>query len=421
MQPSFRDRSLALLAHILPVMRPPENFIPPSVLILKPCGLGDVLLATPVITTVRRAWPHARIDFATGSMARPALAGHPQLRRIVDTGRVGQGAYGWSDIRRLAAELRTQRYDLCLTLDRSLRVGMVPLLAGIPLRAGLDSGGRGFAHNVRVPVPPIRYEPELYLDVARAVIAQTSRAKFEFTPSQFYPSAADQARVAELLAGAPATHMAPAQGAELQAAQALPAGPLRGSAAPERGAAATPSSAAPLIAIHAGDDASPYMILPAQRWPPERFAAIADRLVEQYAAQVILTGSGSGADITRAVREAMRQPVRDWTGCLSIGQLGALCQRCVLVLGNDSDVTRLANAVGTPVVALYGPSDPRVYGPYDARSLALWHEVGCNPCMREGRSRPDCCLNGAIEAISVEECWEAVEIVLRRQGVAPRP
>ena len=420
MQPSFRDRSLALLAQIVAVTRPPENFYPQSVVILQPCGLGDVLLATPVITAVRQAWPQARIDFATGSSGQPALAGHPELRRIVDTGRVGQSAYSWSDVRRLANELRAQRYDLCLTLDRSPRVGIVPLLAGIPLRAGLDSAGRGFAHNVRVPVPAIRYEPELYLDVARAVIRQTPRAKFEFTPSQFYPSAADQAHVTDLLAGVPATHTVPAQGAELQATQGSAAGPLDQIAAPERGTA-TPSSTAPLIAIHAGDGANPYMILPAQRWPPERFAAIADRLVEKYAAQVILTGSSSEAAITRAVREAMRQPVRDLTGRLTIGQLGALCQRCVLVLGNDSDVTRLANAVDTPVVALYGPSDPRIYGPYDARSLALWHEVGCNPCAREGRSRPDCCSNGAIEAISVEECWQAVEIVLRRQGVVARP
>ena len=420
MQPSFRDRSLALLAHIVPVTRPPENFNPESVLILKPCGLGDVLLATPVITAVRRAWPQARIDFATGSSAQPALAGHPELRRIVATGRVGQGAYGWSDVRRLANELRAQQYDLCLTLDRSPRVGMVPLLAGIPLRAGLDSAGCGFAHNVRVPVPPIRYEPELYLDVPRAVIPQTPRAKFDFTPSQFYPSEADQAHVTGLLAGESATHTVLAQGAELQAAQALPADPLYEGAAPERGAAAPPGTA-PLIAIHAGDGASPYMILPAQRWPPERFAAIADRLVEQYGAQVILIGSGSGAGSARTVCATMRQLVRDWTGSLTIGQLGALCQRCVLVLGNDSDVTRLANAVGTPVVALYGPSDPRIYGPYDARSLALWHEVGCNPCAHDGRSRPDCCSNGAIEAISVAECWQAVKIVLRRQGVAARP
>jgi ADP-heptose:LPS heptosyltransferase len=110
----------------------------------------------------------------------------------------------------------------------------------------------------------------------------------------------------------------------------------------------------------------------------------------------------------------------DLTGQLSFGQLGALYQRCVLMIGNDSGVMHLANACGTPVVALYGPSDPRVYGPYDSRSLALWHQVGCNPCFQNGRARRDCCPNHSIEAISTDECWDAVEIVLRRQGVVKK-
>jgi ADP-heptose:LPS heptosyltransferase len=108
----------------------------------------------------------------------------------------------------------------------------------------------------------------------------------------------------------------------------------------------------------------------------------------------------------------------DLTGRLSLSQLGALYQRCALMIGNDSGVMHLANAVGIPVVALFGPSDPRVYGPYDQKSLALWHEVGCNPCFQNGRARPDCCPNHSIDAIGIDECWQAVEIVLRRQGIS---
>jgi lipopolysaccharide heptosyltransferase II len=396
---TLRYRLVSLLARTLarlfPTVRPPQRVAYKSILILKPCCLGDVLMATPVIAAMRRAHPQAQIDFATGSWSRPVVASHPELRRVVDTGRVGQGAYGWRDIWKLARQLRKDDYDLCLTLDRSPRVGLVAWLARIPLRAGLDSGGRGFAHNIRVPVPPIRYEPELYLDVPRAVIPQTARSKFEFVPEQFFPTEEDKARAADLLDKG--------QGASHKVDSSLPLAPC------------------PLIAIHPGGGANPGTILSSKRWPPERFAAIADRLVEQYGAQIVLVGGPGDTAVTGAVRAAMRQTgaqgLLDLTGQLSIGQLGALYQQCVLMVGNDSGVMHLANACGTPVVALYGPSDPRVYGPYDARSLALWHQVGCNPCFQNGRARPDCCPNHAIEAIDVDECWDAVEIVLRRQGV----
>src|SRR5205085_1519723 len=173
----------------------------------------------------------------------------------------------------LSQTLRRSHYDLCLTLDRSPRVGLVAWLAGIPLRAGLDSAGRGFAHNLRVPVPPIRYEPELYLDVPRALIPQTPRAKVEFTPMQFFPTAEDKAAIAQLLAEAHLT--------------------------------ADTSLARPLIAVHPGGGNNPGTQLPSKRWPAERFAAIADRLLEQLDAQLILVGAESDSELTRAVRASM--------------------------------------------------------------------------------------------------------------------
>jgi lipopolysaccharide heptosyltransferase II len=390
---SFISFITTALSHLFPTTQLPTLFTPKRILILKPCCLGDVIMATPVITVLRRAFPEAAIDFAVGSWSRVVVANHPHAQRIIDTGRVGQGAYGWREVWQLAQRLRANRYDVCLTLDRSPRVGMVAWFAGIPYRAGLDSHGRGFAHNVRVPVPPLRYEPELYLDVPRALTrsAQTPRAKFEFAPTQFFPTAEDRSAVTKILdekqIQLPITHY-----------------PL-------------------LIAIHPGGGNNPGMMLTSKRWRPERFAAIAERLIDAYGAMVVLIGARDDAPITQAVRAAMKHQAQDLsglidlTGQLTIGQLGALYERCMLMIGNDSGVLHLANAVGTPVVALYGPSDPRVYGPYNAKSLALWHEVGCNPCFVQGRARPDCCPNHAMEAISIEECWEAVQVVLRRQGV----
>lgn len=366
-----------LLSAIFPAGAVPRKAYT-RVLIVKPCCLGDVVLATPVIAALRKAYPQAQIDFAVGSWSRTVIEHNPHVNRILDTGRVGQGGYGWRDIWRLARQVRAGRYDLSVTLDRSPRVGLAAWLAGVPLRAGLDSAGRGFAHNVRVPVPEVRYEPELYLDVARAVGGAPQRGRSEIEPTLFVPTAEEQAAADLLLA----------------------------------------TVNAPLVAVHPGGGSNPGTVLTAKRWPPERFAQVADRLIESHGATIVLVGASGDASLTSAVRAAMRHVPLDTTGKLTIGQLAAVYKRCALMIGNDTGTMHLANAVGTPTVALYGPSDPRIYGPYNQKSIALWHDAGCNPCFRNGRARQDCCPNRSIELISVDEVWQAAQTVLRRQGVS---
>src|SRR5438105_13308792 len=236
---NVRDRLISFLGRFLSLhfrtRRPPERTAFERIVILKPCCLGDVLLATPVIGAIQRAFAAAQIDFGTGAWSRAVVLNNPRIRQVLDTGRVGQGPYGWRDVWRLARQLRANRYDLCLTLDRSPRVGLAAWLARIPYRAGLDSGGRGFAHNIRVPVPPIRYEPELYLDVARAVSPAAARAHIQSGRSEFFPSDADKAAVERLLAEA-----------HWDERQTL------------------------LVAIHPGGGSNPGMALPSKRWSPER-------------------------------------------------------------------------------------------------------------------------------------------------------
>src|SRR5712692_2077006 len=95
---ALRDRIVSLitrfLSFIFPTTRLPERTTFESIFILKPCCLGDVLLATPVIAALRRAYPQAQIDFGTGTWSRPAVANNPNLGRVMDTGNVGQGVYG---------------------------------------------------------------------------------------------------------------------------------------------------------------------------------------------------------------------------------------------------------------------------------------------------------------------------------------
>jgi len=347
-----------------------------AIVIIKPCCLGDVLMATPALKALRVAHPKARIAWAISQWARPALENNPHLSDVIDSGPVGAGRrYGLSDYLALARRLRLGKFDLAIVLDRSPLLALLPLLAGIPHRAGLDSWGRGFSLTIKVPCDGLKHEVDLYLDVVRACGIQAVDHRLEY-----YPTAQDRAQASHLLA------------------------PLR-------------KHNAPLVIIHPGGGANPGMVLEAKRWPVERFSEVAQRLVEEWNAVVIVVGGESDAAIAR--RLTIRGGpsfgrIVDMAGQLSLGQLAAVCEVADLYIGNDSGPLHLATAVGMPVVAVFGPSDPRQYGPRGENCRVVSRLAPWGPCFRDGYaiSCADC---QCIAKIATDEVWQAVEGQLHRR------
>jgi lipopolysaccharide heptosyltransferase II len=372
---SLKDNLVSAISYLLriPFRLAPRSAslnTPNSTLIIKPCCLGDVLMATPVIAALRQAFPRARIDFAVGGWSRAMVENNAHLDGLVDCGRVGSGGhYSWREYLDLVRRIRAGKYEACFVLDRSPLISLLPYLGGIPRRVGLDSRGRGFSLTVGVPVAGLKHEAELYLDTVRAVGIEVHEPRLEF-----YPTDEDRRHVTEIIQGA------------------------------------TPQ--APLIVIHPAGGSNPGMTLSAKRWPPRRFAALADRLVEERGAQVSLVGGPDDGPIAAAIKGGMRQEPWDLAGQLTFGQLGALLERCDLFIGHDTGAMHLAVAVGAPVVAIFGPSDPRMYGPYGENSVALWHDVGCNPCLLRGRWDSTCRRFRCIEAVTVVEVWQAATAFL---------
>jgi lipopolysaccharide heptosyltransferase II len=377
--PSLKDTLVSAICYLL---RIPFRLAPRSasfhtlnsILIIKPCCLGDVLMATPVIAALRQAFPRARIDFAVGGWSRAMVENNPHLDGLVDCGRVGSGGrYSWREYLDLVRRIRAGRYEACFVLDRSPLITLLPYLGGVPQRVGLDSRGRGFSLTLGVPVVDLKHEAELYLDTVRAVGIEVNEPRAETFALEFYPTDEDRRHVAEMLRAVPQ---------------------------------------APLVIIHPAGGSNPGMSLSAKRWPPQRFAALADRLIEERGAQVFLVGGPDDGPIAAAIKEAMRQEPWDLTGQLTFGQLGALLERCDLFIGHDTGAMHLAVAVGIPVVAIFGPSDPHIYGPYTENSVTLWHDVGCNPCLLHGRWNTACRRFRCIEAVTVEEVWQATASLL---------
>lgn len=316
----------------------PRVLDPQRIVILKPCCIGDVIFATPLLRALRRAFPAASIDWAVGSSAIAALRGHPDVRHVLDTGRLANPASTPLSLLRLVGVLRAGRYDVIVVPERSRLSALAALLTGIPQRAGLDSAGRGIGYTVKAPIDPrvTRHEAEIYLDIARAMHINTADC-WAYTP----PTSEAQQRAGDIMRA----HQLDSQR---------------------------------LILVHPGGGVNPGMTLIQKRWPAERFAALADRISGEIGGQVAVLGTRSDVESIRAFEAALRSPLTaDFTDRLSLSEIGALAARAVIYLGNDNGVAHLAASSGGKVLMIFGPSDPRRYAPFvpSERARYVWREI----------------------------------------------
>jgi len=162
-----------------------------------------------------------------------------------------------------------------------------------------------------------------------------------------------------------------------------------------------------VLAIHPGSGS------PSKCWPPERFARIADWAIESLSAEVLLIAGP-------ADEEARHQTLRRMKGTpvpatnLTLPNLAALLERCPFFLGNDSGITHLAAAVGTPSVALFGPTAPHIWGPRGHHVAILHHETPCSPCDDLHRRR--CSYRICMERIAISEVKEWLLFLIDRQA-----
>ena len=159
----------SLLSRLLPTRAAPKN--PRRIVLILPCCIGDVVLATATLAALRRGYPDAHITWAVGSWSKGAVEHHPMLNAILDSGADALPVRSPRGLLRFVRQLRAGRYDLAVSLVRSPLMSAAVWLSGIPHRAGLDSAGRGFGYTIRAPIDPNqpRHEADIYLDGARAL------------------------------------------------------------------------------------------------------------------------------------------------------------------------------------------------------------------------------------------------------------
>jgi lipopolysaccharide heptosyltransferase II len=346
---------------------------PRAILVMMLGDIGDVLLATPALRRLRDAYPDATITAMTkpttiGALARSGLVDDylPIEKHIFDRPRaLLRPAVIW-ELFRYVRGLRRRRFDTVVLLHHlvtvwgTVKFALLTLATGAPVRAGLDNGrGRFLTHAARDLGFDAAHETEYWLRVVDALGVpsplprQRKRLGVRALPAPTFV-VPDTARAAadDLLHGA------------LCDAGLDPDGPL--------------------LAIHPGSGA--YSV--ARRWYPERFAAVADSLAERHGLVVVVVGTADERILADEVLGHMRRPGINLAGRTSLDELGGVLQRCTLIVGHDSGVGHLASAVGTPIVAIFGPFNHHTWRPL-GRSVVVraTPALPCMPCVNRGFSR----------------------------------
>jgi heptosyltransferase-2 len=302
--------------------------------------VGDAILALPALRAVRKRFSDAEIAI----VARPYVADIYRDQQICDrlVAYDPQGAHaGFSGRERLAGELRAEKFDVALLLQNAFDAAWLAWRASIPERIGYARDGRSFLLTKAVPVPRpgeiSAHEMYYYLELLRR--------------AGWIDSLSDETFIA----------MCVSEEKRRLASQFLAESGVR------------PHS----LRVAIGPGASYGS---AKCWLPARFAELANWLQVQADADIILFGTTSEANVSKAISEEMRRSPINLTGRTTIADLPALLSQCHLFVGNDSGAMHVAAAVGLPVVAVFGPTDPHGTAPVTPRCTIVQEKPYCSPC-----------------------------------------
>lgn len=333
---------------------------PKRILIVNPFGIGDVLFTTPLVRAVRRAFPASRLDYLCNRRTEMILRNNPHLNDLIvyekDEVVALWRTSPWRCLSHLAgffSHILRGRFDLAIDLSLGERYGFLLKVLGVPRRIGFNyrSRGRFLSESLWIDGYHDAHVVDYYRRLLRFMGLELVEDALELRTSD------EDARWAESWLG------------DHQLAHVRF-----------------------LVGIVPAGGVSWGVAAPFRRWGAEGFAAVGDWLVERYGAQVLLFGEVADASVCRAVARLMKHPSIDVSGQTTLGQFIGLLGRLHLVICNDGGPLHLAVSQGVKTVSIFGPVDPRVYGPYPPslqRHQVVYHPgLPCRPCYHRFKLPP---------------------------------
>jgi heptosyltransferase-2 len=347
-------------------------------LIVLPNWLGDTVMATPALRTLRQNFPQTHITYLGRSGPLAVLADAPWSDATIELPPPGTSEYR-QQFFPLVQRLARERFDYALLMPNSFSSALLVFLARIRQRIGYDRDGRGVFLTDRllpakdngrfVPGPMIQY----YLALAGYLGASQSD-----TAMELFTSPEDETAIDRLL--------------------------------PQWGLGADHG----ILVLHPGGGFGP-----SKRWPPERFARVADVLAERFDLAVALSAGPTESDVAQALQDSMSRPAVNLAPKnISIGQLKVLLRRSRLMISNDTGPRHVAVAFGVPVVTIFGSTDPAWTDTFFDGERIVRAQVDCGPCQKKTCKQDHRCMERISPNMVLAPAVELLEHCPQGKGIA---
>jgi heptosyltransferase I len=373
----------------------PEGPKTVNILIVKLSAIGDVIQTLPALAALRRCYPASDITWVVEEAAADLLTSHPDLNRIIVSHRKrwlkeirnGRVAAPLREMHAFYRALRSRPYDLVIDFHGLLKSAVIVAMSGGRRRLGYDSLQElsGLFYNEKITEEMGKHAVDRYLDFIRHLAdGGGEHAGCLAAPPSFTIAIGEsERRRVEALIN--------------EHAALLTASEEFGDNRIESDGRQKPGRR--FVAVN------PVAFWETKLWEEEKFAELCDRIHRELGIGVILTGGA--ADPLDRIRALMTTEAVNLGGQTTLRELACLYRQAALVITTDSGPMHLAAGVGTPVIALFGPTDPARTGPYGAGHRVIRRGLDCMPCFRKRCETRNC-----MREITVDEVFTATKEML---------
>jgi heptosyltransferase-2 len=327
--------------------------------------IGDAILTLPAVASIRATYPRAHIAV----LAKPWVADIYKLFTDIDEVIVYENKYDHTvGVLLLAQKIKEKKFSAAILLQNAIEAAIIALTAGIPIRAGFDSDGRGIILTHRVhrnaeirKVHQITY----YLEMVKALgcIDIDTELHLEDKINRNYAQSVLQKYVND--------------------AKEFVIGIAPGAA-----------------------------YGPAKRWLPERYAAVADKIADIFNCRIILLGGESDREVADEVCKFAQTDLINLAGKTNLQEVVHLISQCRLFISNDSGLMHVAGALNIPTIAIFGSTNPATTSPMGKQSVIVRRVVPCSPCLKETCPSDFSCM----KLISAEDVFQVAQNFLHKDA-----